>query len=71
MDGQHHRNANRKSRVLGLVPEQLHTQQRAQAAADGSSAQKGAFRDPPCLFYGLALVRKHKHKGCGIDYSEV
>lgn len=57
--------------MLRFVPDGIHTQQRADAAAQSRRAQQRGLRDPPEIFLRLILVRKHKHKGRGIDYKEV
>ena len=58
------RDAKGEFQVLRLVPEGVHAQQRADAAAEGCREDQGPLGDAPAIFYGLALVRKHKHE-CG------
>ena len=53
--------------VLRLVPEGVHTQQRADAAAEECREDQGPLGDAPAIFYGLALVHKHKHECGSID----
>ena len=57
--------------MLGLVPEGVHPQQSADAAAQGCGAHQGSLRDSPKIFPGFDLVHKHKQEGRCIDYKEV
>ena len=53
--------------VSGFVAETAHAEQDADAAAQDGGADQGALRDAPAVFSCSALVRVHKHEGCGID----
>ena len=57
---QQSRNAYGEFWMQGLVPKQLHSDNYAEAAACGSYTQQGRFRNTPYIFYGFALVGKHK-----------
>lgn len=53
------------------MTECVHTGQSTDAAADDGGGYQGGFRDPPKVFLGTALVRKHKKEGAGIDYKKI
>ena len=53
--------------VPGFVPEGVHPQQCADAAAEERRADQGPLGDAPAVFLCLDLVRKHKDECGGID----
>ena len=53
--------------VLGLVAEQVHSGQGADAAAQEGRADQGLFRDAPAVISGFMLVHKHKYERCCIN----
>ena len=57
--------------LLGLVAEQEHSQQTAQAAAKYTNSPKPPLRDPGKTVYGIVLVHKHNHQSQRIDYNEI
>ena len=63
--------AQNKGPVLRLMPDGVHADETSDAAAEGSSGEKGGLRDAPKIFSGFLLVRKHKQEPDGIDYKQV
>ena len=57
--------------VAGLMADSVHSDQHSDASTHHSHCQKGGFRDPPEVFSGVLLVRKHNQESGGIDYKEV
>lgn len=53
--------------VLCFVPEAVHPQKGANAAAQCGDAHEGGLRDAPLFFSGFVLVRKHKQVTKHID----
>ena len=68
---QYQRHTQNKRKMLCFMAKQIHSQQTANAAADGSHCQQRGFRDPPKFFLGFALVRKHKEVSDGINCKKV
>ena len=64
---QNHRDTHGELGVLGLVPDSVHTQQAADAAAQSCHAHEGGFRDPPAMMPGFPLVNEHKQEAHRID----
>ena len=54
--------------VLGLVPEQFHSEKSAETSAAGGKQQEGLFRDPPFAFLCLGLIHSVKYEGYGGHY---
>ena len=61
------RHSQNEGPMLRLVPEQIHAEDASDAASKQGGGEQGPFRDPPEIFPGLPLVRKHKQQGDGID----
>ena len=68
---QNGRNAEGEFSVPGFMAECVHANQAADASAENGGGEKRRFGDPPEIFLGPELVRKHKCAANGIDYKEV
>ena len=62
VDYKNERHENYEIPVLGLVPEKIHPEQRAQASADDACQKQAFFRDSPDMFLCLVLVDSHEEK---------
>ena len=47
------RNEDAEGSVLGLVPEDLHSEESSEAAEARGKQKQGLFGDPPAAFFGL------------------
>lgn len=68
---QNGRDAEGEFPVPGFMTECVHPNQTANAPTEYGGGEKRRFRDPPEIFLGPELVRKHKCASDGIDYKEV
>ena len=70
MDQEDSRDAEGELEVLGLVTEEIHAQEGADAAADDGQPDEGIFRDAPLSSLGLPFVDTVNEEGQDVDADE-
>ena len=65
------RHADMKSRMFGLVAEQIHADPAAKRASKGCGEQKGPLTDPPHVLPGFFLVCHHLEKANDGHYYKI
>lgn len=71
LQGQNDRNPNSEFGMLGFVPDVVHTQKTADAAAEKCNTHKGFLRDAPAVFLRFMFIHKHKNEANCIDYNKI